>query len=324
MNVTSFTSTIRSASTLILLLILATAAIAQPEPPAPDSAKVVKTDTTEISLSRKKVIIITTEDGKKIEIVNRDEDEDVVVWTDSMDQTIVIGEGEDDGGEYEYDYDYTDKEERTSRKRSEVELLGLDLGFTNYYVNGTFGADAAIPELAVRSFRPAAHVALHLFPTRVSLIGRGAVNLKSAITIDWNHYYLTEDVTILDKQEQLTIDSIASGVNLSVNRLTGRYAQIPLLLNFNTDPGGDDGVSISVGGYAGILWAGNTKQKSEELGTIKIKDDFNLNPFRYGLTGRIDFKWFDFYLNYNLSQMFAENEGPETQTFTAGINFINF
>jgi hypothetical protein len=73
-----------------------------------------------------------------------------------------------------------------------------------------------------------------------------------------------------------------------------------------------------------VLWQGWTKQRSEAEGKVKIKDDFNLNPFRYGLTARIDFPWFDFYLNYNLSEMFEDGQGPATQTFSAGINIVDF
>ncbi|RMG55663.1 MAG: hypothetical protein D6722_27550, partial [Bacteroidetes bacterium] len=74
----------------------------------------------------------------------------------------------------------------------------------------------------------------------------------------------------------------------------------------------------------GILWAARTKQISEENGKVKRDGDFHLNPFRYGLMARVDFRWFDIYLNYNLSTLFTEGEGPETQTFVAGINLIDF
>ena len=63
---------------------------------------------------------------------------------------------------------------------------------------------------------------------------------------------------------------------------------------------------------------------SDAQGNVKVNGEYNLNPFRYGLTARIDFKWFDFYLNYNLSEMFEEGNNPSTQTFVAGINLIDF
>ncbi|GAB4403308.1 MAG: hypothetical protein OHK0039_02310 [Bacteroidia bacterium] len=299
-------------SLLLGCLLMIGSAFAQPE----TDEQPAKSDTTEIAWRNKKFIIISDDEGKRIEIR---ENGDVVDAEDD-------DEDEDDSWEEEdaqdNDYDYTNKEKRRKRSRSEVDGLALDLGVTNYYVAGTYGVDAASPELELRAFRPGSHVALHLLPTRVSLIGRGTVNLKSAITIDWSNYYFVNDVTLLDGQERLAFDT--TGVDFQKNKLTTRYAQIPLMLNINTAPGSDDGVSISVGVYGGILWGAHTKQVSEENGKVRIDGTYNLNPFRYGLMARVDFRWFDIYLNYNLSEMFAENEGPSTQTFTAGINLINF
>ncbi|MEM7654838.1 MAG: outer membrane beta-barrel protein [Bacteroidota bacterium] len=288
----------RFLSALIVSLLIWGTAIAQD-----GESEVVKNDTTEISWGAKKLVIISDSKGKRIEVKENGEDGSREVWT-------------------EEDYEYEHKEDKKKRKRSEVDLLGFDLGITNFYADGNYGVDAAIPALEVKQFRPGAHVALHLLPTRVSLIGNGAVNLKSAITIDWSNYYFVNDITLLEGQEQLTIDT--TGVSFSKNKLMTRYAQIPLLLNFNTAPGTNDGVSISLGGYAGILWGARTKQVSDEEGKVKINGEYNLNPFRYGLTARVDFKWFDFYLNYNLSEMFEEGNNPSTQTFVAGINIIDF
>ncbi|TAE48581.1 MAG: hypothetical protein EAZ89_15125, partial [Bacteroidetes bacterium] len=308
----------------VLLVALLTGAAAQtPDSTQTDPKDVAreKRDTTEIDFKNKKLIIITDAEGKHIEIkdsedvLSDDEDEDAEENEDSE-----SGENDEDSWD-DYDPDH-DHKEKSKRPRSEVGGIAFDLGITNYFVNGTYGTDAAVPQLALRDFRPGGHVALHLLPTRVSLIGRGAVNLKSAITIDFSNYYFTNDVTLVPEQNTLTFDT--TGIDFTRNKLVSRYAQIPLLLNFNTSPGSDDGVSISVGGYAGLLWGAYTKQVSDEVGKVKVKDDYNLNPFRYGLTARIDFKWFDFYANYNLTGMFKEGEGPETQTFTAGINFINF
>lgn len=254
---------------------------------------------TTISVGGKKIIIIDDEDGDS--------------------RRVVVREGED-GDEYDPDYDHKTKRRR---KGSHVDGIGLDIGITNYYAGGNYGVNA-VPDgnFELNEFRPASHVALHLFPTTVSLAGRGAVNLKTALTIDWNYYHFKNDVTIIEDGESIEFEQ--SSISFKNNNLMARYFQIPLLLNFNTIPGSDEGLRISVGVYGGVLWKSRTKQVSEENGKVKIDGDFYLNPYRYGLTARIDFKWFDLYLNYNLSELYAENEGPSTQTFTAGLNLIHF
>ena len=284
----------------ILMIGISLPALAQTDPERPSQEPAP--DTTEITWRDRKFVIIKDEDGKRLEI--RDTEEGVAPE------------------EEEYDYDYENKKTRHRPDRSDIGLLGLDLGITNYYINGSYGRNATIPELEVREFRPGSHVALHLLPTRVGFDKRGYVNLKTAITIDWSNYYYTNDVTLLGEGEALAFDT--TGINFSKNKLMARYAQIPLMLNINTDPGCNDGISISFGGYVGILWGARTKQVSEEQGTVKVPGTFFLNPYRYGLIGRIDFKWFDIYLHYNLSPLFEDERGPETQTFMAGVNLIDF
>lgn len=318
----SFNGAIRAAWTLLLFVSMATFASAQGETPS-DSTKTetpekvgkeTKSDTTEIEFKNKKFVIITDGQGKRFTIEEANK-------SDESDDEDFDWESSDDEDDEDYDPDY-DNKSKSSRKRSEVEFLALDLGVTNYYRNGEFGVDAASPQLEVRTFRPGSHVALHFLPTRVSLIGRGAVNLKTALTVDWTNLYFTNPITIQRGQDQLTI--VEETREFTKNKLMSRYFQIPLMLNFNTDPGGDDGLSVSVGGYAGVFWKARTRQESDELGTVKFEDDFNLNPFRYGLTARVDFKWFDFYANYNLSSLFEEGSSPVTNTFNVGVNIINF
>ena len=307
---------------LMLLLVMSVSLLrAQTDSTASDPAEeqtavVVKSDTTEIAWRDRKFVIITEEGVKRVEIMevpigkSDDNDDDEDDWGDNDD----------------FDPEYDSKEDvaHKSRGYSDVGLLGFDLGLMNYYSSAGFGTDAIAgsPDLEVRDFRVGSHVALHLFPTTVSLIGRGAVNLKTAITIDWSNHYFTGDNVIVESGESYTFED--RNIDFEKNKLTVRYAQIPLLLNFNTTPRSDDGVSISLGGYAGLLWNARTKQESVEEGVVKVDGDFGLNPFRYGLMGRIDFKWFDFYVMYNLTPMFEEGAATDAQTVMAGVNIVNF
>lgn len=314
----NLTTIYRSMGLTLAMVVSLSFAVAQPDV-EPDSSEtedvvVVTSDTTEIAWRDKRFVIITDETGKRVEIKE----------TSRSNEQIVI---EDDDWDEDFEPEYDVKAEDDHKGGySDVEFLGLDLGFMHYVDNGVWGNDAIDPAtnpgLEIRNFRPGAHVALHFFPTTVSLIGRGAVNLKSAITIDWSNYYFESNLTPIDGENGLEFAD--NGINYEKSKLTTRYAQIPLLLNFNTTPRRDDGVSISVGGYAGILWSAHTKQVSETNGTQKVRGDFGLNTFRYGLMGRIDFKWFDFYAMYNLTPMFDDDNPVGTQTFTAGVNIINF
>lgn len=307
----------KSLSLFVALLMTGFVAMAQTENPDPDSDTetiIITSDTTEILLGKRKFIIISDDEGKKLEIKKPSDDD----WEEEEDNDA--DEAEHEEGDDDWDPDYEKKESK--KKYSDVGLLAFDLGHTDYFVDNKYGIDAAgNPALELKAFRPGSHVALHFLPTTVSMI-QGVVNLKSAITIDWSNYYFVNDITLQEGAETLVIDT--TGINFDKNKLTARYVQIPLLFNINTDPGGDDGVSMSFGVYGGILWKSWTKQVSGELGKVKVDGDYNLNPYRYGLMARLDFKWFDIYAMYNLSNLFDEGIAPETQTLVAGINIIDF
>jgi hypothetical protein len=275
---------------MALLLAGLSPALAQDNDSTKKEPEMTKRDTTEISWRKKTFVIISDDDGTRFKV--------------------------NDNNDY-------DRNKKKKRELSNVGFMALDFGVNNYFMDGNFGKDALEdPRLEVKPFRPLSHVGLHFLPTTASLIGRGAVNLQTAISIDYNNYYFVNDITLVPKQDMLTVaDSTGS---FEVNKLFARYAQIPLMLNFNTRPGSDDGVSLSVGGYAGVLWKARTKQKTDGGGKNHTTDDFNLNTFRYGLTARMTFKWFRFYANYNLSSLFDVDEGPNTQTFSAGFIVFDF
>lgn len=190
-------------------------------------------DTTKITISKKTVTIIKDEEGRHISIKDSEE-----LLRDAEKEL----EARTNEEEWEDDFDYQPKERVDSRKSTEIDLLGLDLGFGNHFANGSFGGTAAGEELAIRDWRFGSHVSLHLLPTRVSLIGKGAVNVKTAISIDWNNYYFTSDVTLTEGPEGIEFGTAEQA--LSKNKLTTRYAQIPLLLNFNTAPGKRNNISL--------------------------------------------------------------------------------
>lgn len=286
-------------------------------------------DTTVIQFNKKRVIII--DDGEdKVVTWDKNDDEDRTrdnndrwdsdSWKDRDDD-----DDDDDYERYEWkhnDDDDDDDHKRKRRKTSDVGAFALDLGFTNYYAGDVYGNGAAPMGMDLNQYRFGSHVSMHFLPTTVSLVGRGVVNLKTALTVDYSNFYFQDNITMVPGQDIVTLES--SDLTLEKNKLTTRYFQVPMLLNINTNPWTDDGLSVSFGVYGGVLWKAHTKQVSEELGEVKEIDDFNLNPIRYGVMARFDLKWMDVYATYNLTELFEEGQGPSTQTFTVGVNLFDF
>ena len=255
--------------------------------------------------------------------VRRDYDDDYNRNDDDDDY-----DDDDDDDDYDrYDDDDDDDDDKCNKKRkrsSKVDVLGFDIGLTNFYSDGNFGLDAVNnPNLELPDFQPGSHLAIHVLPTTVSLDGgHGYFNLKTALTLDYNKYNFVQNVNLLPHQDQVIFEE--AGVDYTTNKLVTRYVQLPLLLNINTSPWTTDGLSMSFGVYGGVLWKANLKQNSEEFGEVNIEDNFNLNRVRYGLMARFDLKWLDVYATYNLSELFEDNRGPAAQTVTFGLNVLNF
>lgn len=110
------------------------------------------------------------------------------------------------------------------------------------------------------------------------------------------------------------------------SKLAVNYVDIPLELRFQTGRFKDRAFRIAFGGKVGFLYGAHTKAKyvtNDHKIKEKHYDDFGLNGFRYGLTGRIGFGHFTVFGYYALSDLFRDNKGPQARTFSVGITLTN-
>ena len=278
-------------------------------------------DTTEVDLKKRKIVIIHEGEGKpRVQIEKKEEGDRRI-----EEKEITIEEDHEDAFGREDDEDDEDDEDEDDKKRkkAKVELLGLDIGLNNFIHPDNFQPQELRENLELQTFN-SRHVAIHLLPTTLPFDRQGYVNLRTALTFDFNNLRLANDQIIQRDQEVVTF--LAADAPLKRNKLRATYIQLPLLLHFNTNPSRSKrAIKIALGGFGGLLIDGKTKVVYEEGGTKeKAHNRFNMNPLRYGLTARVDFRWFDFYFNYNLSPFFKEQEGPATNLFSAGINILDF
>lgn len=132
-----------------------------------------------------------------------------------------------------------------------------------------------------------------------------------AAGFDWNHIRLKKNVTIQPDQPRLT-SVTETEVDFSKNRFSSNYLRVPLSFQFRTkdDENGNKFYFVA-GPEIGFLINGKTKQKSEERGKVKQKDDFNFNPFRYGAFARFGYGGFGVFVKYYANDVFADNQGPK-------------
>ncbi|MGI4762924.1 MAG: porin family protein [Janthinobacterium lividum] len=82
---------------------------------------------------------------------------------------------------------------------------------------------------------------------------------------------------------------------------------------------------LGAGGFVGYRLASWTKLKYfEEGSTYKDKDygSYNLNDWQYGLQAQVGYGSFNFFVKYNLNELFRDSRGPQAQTLSFGLRLL--
>jgi len=196
----------------------------------------------------------------------------------------------------------------------------FDLGLSKYHNGSDFSEPAGYEFLEHETWRT------HTFGFDALQFGvRFNPNFKIMLSagIDWNHIRLKNDeVDILANESELQ-HSIITGRELKKNRFSSRYVRLPLYFEYRTAQlNGGKRFSIVAGPEVGFLIDGKVKQKTEGGEKTKVKDDFNFEPFRYGVNARIGYGTTGLFFKYYFNDVFAENQGPsEYKNLSFGLTF---
>ena len=182
----------------------------------------------------------------------------------------------------------------------------FDLGFSRYLDQGSFTLSPA-------------NVNLDFLPSKTSNVGFDFFQFKYKASdkfrfyigagLDWNHIRLNNNVTF--QKNQATLTASQEVISFSKNRLSSRYLRIPIGFDFTKKIQNDNKLHLVLGPEFGFLLNGKVKQESKERGKEKFKDDYNLNPFRYGAFARLGYGGKGVFVKYYGSNVFADGQGPE-------------
>jgi hypothetical protein len=194
----------------------------------------------------------------------------------------------------------------------------LDIGFSTYMYKGSLNLPAELDDFDL-SYGGSLNFNLHVVRHRLSLVKRN-LQLEYGLTVSWMQYKFTNDFKILEDTIPFTI--VDDGTAYKKNKLKTTFLEIPLMLTLA--PGKNKSFYISAGVYGGVLLGAKQKLKTESGNKIKIKDDFNLNKFRYGVTGRIGFGPVALYAQVGLNGLFKEDQGPKLLPLNIGLTVLNY
>ncbi|MBC8054547.1 MAG: PorT family protein [Sphingobacteriaceae bacterium] len=202
----------------------------------------------------------------------------------------------------------------SSKFSIQLTLSRLDLGLAKFTDNGSFTLKPKNQFLETETWKTN-NIGFEFFQMGYRFNSNFKIYLGTGI--DWTHMRLKQNVTL--KPDEAMLDTVQESINFKKNRFSSTYLRVPLSFQIRTnDDQKGNKVYFVFGPEIGFLINGKVKQVSEEKGKQKVKDDFNLNPFRYGVFGRLGYDNFGLYVKYYNSDVFADNQGPK------GFKNINF
>ncbi len=148
--------------------------------------------------------------------------------------------------------------------------------------------------------------------------------LVTGLGVDFNTYALKNNVTL--QSDKNSVWGVTDTINkFTKNKLKTTFVNVPLLLAFNTNANPDKAFHVAAGVVVGYNIFTKTKQRFDFAGdeiNAKIKNDYNINPFRYSATVQLGYGDYNLYASYALSPLFKGGKGPELYPFTVGIRIL--
>jgi len=149
------------------------------------------------------------------------------------------------------------------------------------------------------------------------------IGLVTGLGLTFNDYRFSNGYTI-ENENGMVKPVVLDKAGLSKSKLSTSYLTVPLMLEFQIPVSGNNKRFYFSGGMIGSLKVGSHTKVKKDGDKSKNRDDFNINPFRYGATARIGYKGINIFGTYYFSPFFKDGRGPEMFPFTIGIGLMNW
>ncbi len=150
--------------------------------------------------------------------------------------------------------------------------------------------------------------------------------LVTGLGLEWNYYRFDNKNSIQELPDgtidELILADVKPDWDILESKLSTTYATLPILLEVHSSSSQHNGVIFSAGVIGGVKLGSNTKIVYKESGNKnkeRIRDDYNLSPFRYGVHARLGVGDWMIYGTYYFTSMFESNKGPELYPLSIGF-----
>jgi hypothetical protein len=214
--------------------------------------------------------------------------------------------------------DYYNKNSSYRNRKIKTRYGLVDFGFNALATPTTYRLENGIDPFELRLFK-STNFNLHLVQQRLGLANRH-LNLVYGLSIESHRYSFDNPVVLLADTPEAQFQFFENR-RFKKNRLASTYLTIPMMFNIKSNPRYPyRSFHFSAGGYASLLLGANFKTK-ERGNKDKIKDNYGLNTFRYGLRGEIGYGPLIFYTTIDLNKLFDKDKdnGYEVTPFSIGL-----
>lgn len=191
---------------------------------------------------------------------------------------------------------------KKSHKAADMDFFEMDLG-VNLLFNNKNDEQRSM-DMKIKPFESWSWT-FNFLPTKVYL---GSRNLMLMTALGWRYssYEFSNSLNFTPKK---TIEYVVDN-NVKCSEFDIHQLQIPLMIYLQSKKlNGLGKIGIGFGGYAGLLVhqqheikTTNSKKKTE------TNEDFGFNPYRYGLSTRLDIGPLKLFANYDLSSTWVDTD----------------
>lgn len=151
--------------------------------------------------------------------------------------------------------------------------------------------------------------------------------LVTGLGLEWTYYRFDDNNSIQKNPTTGYIEPRDLAIDkpeweILESKLSTTFATLPILLEVHSSSSQDKGLVFAVGAIGGVKLGSNTKivyKENDNKNKSKIKDDYNISPFRYGVHARVGVGNWLIYGTYYFTSIFEKNKGPELYPISVGF-----
>lgn len=230
--------------------------------------------------------------------------------------TIIFNEDDEDDFDFNMD-DSTEVEEKSVGIEMDMSL-GMN-GWLNSSNSTVFSNDYSDMSLQLNRSRS---FGMHMMMSGLDIF-KGHVFFSPGLGLNWNNYHFENKNVSLTTGNDTTIFMVDSTIQFDKYKLRTTYAELPITLGFRIGNLEKNYLTVQAGVIGGINISSVVKQRyfvNSVKYKEKIKDDFNVNPFKLDAIVRLKFnETLGVFARYSFTSMFEEGKTQTVYPFAIGI-----